>query len=106
MTLQDCGDCGCGQSCGFTDSECVRGCGENPVFLVTTSGIRLRFLVRVYTYLLRRKLQKQNLPLVVQWHCPGHDRSKDPLFRFLKLSRGRPHADDLRSAREFACSLL
>lgn len=72
------------------------------VFVVSTSGFRNGFLQKVYTFWLLRRLRRQGCRVVRRWHCPGHDKSTDPLFAWLKLSKGRPDARDLASARQFA----
>lgn len=70
------------------------------VFIFSTSGWRGRFLASFYQAELVKRLKRQELDLAGVWHCPGHDRN--PLFKWLHISRGRPNEDDLRSARAFA----
>jgi hypothetical protein len=81
----------------------TRGC---PVFIVSSSGFQSRFLVTVYTLLLKLKLKILGLHLVGEWHCPGHDKSKDPLFRWLSLSKGRPNRDDLQAFNSFMIKMI
>jgi hypothetical protein len=59
----------------------------------------------VYCYLIKRKLRRLELPLIAQWHCPGHDKSEDLLFRWLSLSKGRPDENDFAEAKQFILSL-
>ncbi len=74
-----------------------------PVFTITTSGFRLGFLVRIYQWRLRRKLQKRGVKVVGELYSPGHD--KFVLFRWMGLSKGRPDARDLTRAQNFAQEL-
>lgn len=75
------------------------------VFLVSTSGFRSALLIKVYTFLMKRKLKHLGLSIAGEWHCPGHDKSDDPLFRCLKLSKGRPNQADLHDAEDFCRKL-
>ena len=75
------------------------------IFIVSTSGFRIRFFVRVYSYLLKRKLRQCGLTLIGQWHCPGHDKSTDLLFRWFNLSKGRPNESDFADAERFILNL-
>ena len=77
-----------------------------PVFAVCTSSMRGGFLRSTFWFLFNRHLKRLGLRVVGRWHCPGHDRSTDPLFRSLQLSKGRPDARDLGHAEEFARALL
>jgi flavodoxin len=70
------------------------------VFIFSTSGWRGRVLADFYQAELVKRLQRQGADLVGVWHCPGHDRN--PLFKWLHISRGRPNEEDLRRAVEFA----
>jgi hypothetical protein len=75
------------------------------VFIVSTSGFRLRLFEKVYSYLLKRTLHRLDLTLIGQFHCPGHDKSKDLLFRWLNLSEGRPNEADFADAEKFVLQL-
>lgn len=79
---------------------------SSRVFVITTSGLRLRFLVRAYPFLLKRRLRKLALTLTGQWHCPGHDKSTDPIFRWFNASKGRPNETDLENGVRFVRSLV
>lgn len=72
------------------------------VFVFSTSGWRGRVLAAFFQTELINRLKRQGLDLVGVWHCPGQDRN--PLFKWLRISHGRPHEDDLRSARDFAAA--
>jgi flavodoxin len=69
------------------------------VFVFSTSGWRGRVLADFFQAELIKRLKRRDLELRGVWHCPGQDRS---LFKWLRISRGRPNEEDLRSAREFA----
>ncbi len=71
------------------------------VFLISSSGFKAPFLIKVYTFLLKLRLNILNLDLVGEWHCPGHDKSKDPLFGRLALSKGRPNNSDFQDFDSF-----
>jgi flavodoxin len=73
------------------------------VFIFSTSGWRGKFLERFFRSELEKHLQQRGIEVAGRWHCPGQDRQA--LFKWLNISRGRPNAEDLRSAREFAASL-
>jgi flavodoxin len=73
------------------------------VFIFSTSGWRGQALADFYQSELANKLGKRNIDVIGRWHCPGHD--KQPLFKWLNISRGRPNMDDIGNAREFAASL-
>jgi len=87
----------------FNASEKIpKDCG---VFIISTSGFRIPLFVKVYTYLLKRKLRQLGLILVGQWHCPGHDKSKDLLFRWFNISEGRQNESDFADAEKFILKL-
>jgi flavodoxin len=73
------------------------------VFIFSTSGWRGTILEGFFRSELERQLQQRRIEVVGRWHCPGQD--KQALFKWLNISRGRPNAEDIRSAREFAASL-
>jgi len=73
------------------------------VFIFSTSGWRSKVLERFFRSELEKQLQQRGIEVAGRWHCPGQD--KQALFKWLNISRGRPNAEDLRSAREFAASL-
>jgi len=66
------------------------------IFIISSSGFSSPFLVNVYTSLLKVWIRRAQLNLVGLWHCPGHDKSKDPLFSCLDLAKGRPNQNDLK----------
>jgi flavodoxin len=73
------------------------------VFIFSTSSWQGEALTRFFQSELVKQLKERDIELIGRWHCPGQD--KQPLFRWLNLSRGRPDTDDLRRAREFARGL-
>ena len=73
------------------------------VFIFSTSGWRSKVLESFFRSELEKQLQQRGIEVAGRWHCPGQD--KQALFKWLNISRGRPNAEDLRSAREFAASL-
>ncbi|MBC2735139.1 MAG: hypothetical protein HF981_12345 [Desulfobacteraceae bacterium] len=73
------------------------------VFIFSTSGWRGRVLADFFQSELAKKLAQYHVDLIGKWHCPGHDRQ--PLFKWLQISRGRPNEDDIADARAFAASL-
>jgi flavodoxin len=73
------------------------------VFIFSTSGWRGQALADFYQSELAKKLKQHGVEVIGRWHCPGHD--KQPLFKWLNISRGRPNKDDMGRAREFASSL-
>ena len=75
---------------------------ECRVFVFSTSGWRGRALAAFYQTELVNRLKRQGLDLIGVWHCPGQD--GNPLFKWLRISHGRPNMGDLRSAREFAAA--
>ncbi len=52
---------------------------------------------------LAKKLQQRKIEIVDRWHGPGQDRN--PLFKWMGISRGRPNDDDIRKAQTFAQAL-
>ena len=73
------------------------------VFIFSTSGWRGHILERFFQSDLERKLKQRGIAQIGRWHCPGQD--KQPLFKWLNISRGRPNAEDIRDAHDFAASL-
>ena len=78
---------------------------DTRVFIISSSGFTSPFLVNVYTFLLKLRVNWAQLSLVGLWHCPGHDKSKDPLFSRLALSTGRPNQKDSVALCEFIDSI-
>jgi flavodoxin len=76
---------------------------ECRVFIFSTSGWRGKILEGFFRSELEKQLVRHGIAVVGRWHCPGQD--KQALFKWLNISRGRPNAEDLRSAREFAAFL-
>ena len=73
------------------------------VFIFSTSGWRGKVLERFFRSDLEKQLARHGITVVGRWHCPGRD--QQALFKWLNISRGRPDAEDIRRAREFAASL-
>jgi hypothetical protein len=73
------------------------------VFVFSTSSWPGRSLVRFYQSEVVKQLRKRDIELLGCWHCPGQD--KNPLFKWLNISHGRPNTDDIRRAGEFAAGL-
>ena len=73
------------------------------VFVFSTSGWRGKILERFFRSELETQLGRHGITVVGRWHCPGRDRQA--LFKWLNISRGRPNAEDIRRAGEFAASL-
>ncbi len=73
------------------------------VFIFSTSSWRGQALADFYQSELSKKLAQHDIEVIGRWHCPGHD--KQPLFKWLQISRGRPNEDDIANARAFAASL-
>lgn len=73
------------------------------VFIFSTSGWRGQLLADFFQSELAKKLAQHQIDVIGRWHCPGHD--KQPFFKWLNISRGRPNKDDIGRAREFASSL-
>ena len=71
-------------------------------FIFSTSGWGHRW-GSFYQSDLEKKLQQRGVEIVDRWHGPGQDRN--PLFKWMGISKGRPNDDDIRSAREFAQGL-
>ncbi len=52
---------------------------------------------------LAKKLDQRGIEIVDRWHGPGQDRN--PLFKWMGISKGRPNAEDIQKARAFARAL-
>ena len=76
---------------------------ECRVFIFSTSGWRGKVLEGFFRSELEKQLVRHGITVVGRWHCPGQD--KQALFKWLNISRGRPNAEDIQSAKEFAVSL-
>jgi flavodoxin len=75
---------------------------QGRVFVFSTSGWG-RAWGDFYQSELRKRLDQRGIEIVGRWHGPGQDRN--PLFKWMGFSRGRPNTDDLRRAWEFAAEL-
>ena len=75
---------------------------QGRVFIFSTSGWGQRW-VSFYQSELEKRLNQRGIEIVDRWHGPGQDRN--PLFKWLELSKGRPDEEDFRRAREFAQGL-
>jgi hypothetical protein len=75
---------------------------QGRVFVFSTSGWG-REWGDFYQSELRKRLRQRGVEIVDHWHGPGQDRN--PLFKWLGFSKGRPNEDDIRRAREFAVGL-
>ncbi len=69
------------------------------VFIFSTSGWGTTWDA-FYRSDLEKKLRQRGVEVIDRWHGPGQDRN--PLFKWLGISRGRPNDEDIRRAREFA----
>ena len=75
---------------------------SSRVFIFSTSGWGANW-GPFYQSDLEKKLKQRGIESVGRWHGPGQDRN--PLFKWLGISRGRPNVQDLLRAREFAREL-
>ena len=69
------------------------------VFIFSTSGWGLTWGA-FYRSDLEKRLKQRGLEVIDRWHGPGQDRN--PLFKWLGISRERPNETDILRAREFA----
>ncbi len=69
------------------------------VFIFSTSGWAQSWDA-FYRAELEKKLKQRGVEVIDRWHGPGQDRN--PLFKWLGISRGRPDDEDIRRAGEFA----
>ncbi len=72
------------------------------VFIFSTSGWGQSWGA-FYRSDLEKKLKQREIEIIDHWHGPGQDRN--PLFKWMGISKGRPNDDDIRRAREFAQGL-
>jgi len=70
-------------------------------FIFSTSGLRQIQLLYDFHRPLRRRLQCKGFNLVGEFSCRGFD-TYGALRLLGGINRGRPNADDLRSAEDFA----
>ncbi len=75
---------------------------RSRVFIFSTSGWG-RNWGAFYRSDLEKKLKQRGVEILDRWHGPGQDRN--PLFKWLGISKGRPNDDDFRRARDFAQGL-
>ena len=69
------------------------------VFIFSTSGWARSWDV-FYRAELEKRLNLRGIEVIDRWHGLGQDRN--PLFKWLGISRGRPDDEDIRRAGEFA----
>ncbi len=72
------------------------------VFIFSTSGWGLTWGA-FYRSDLEKRIKQRGVEVVDCWHGAGQDRN--PLFKWLGISRGRPNDEDIRRAREFALAI-
>ena len=72
------------------------------VFIFSTSGWGQSW-VSFYQSELEKRLNQREIEIVDRWHGPGQDRN--PLFKWMGISKDRPDEEDFRRAREFARGL-
>ena len=68
-------------------------------FIFSTSGWGLSWDA-FYRSELEKRLKQRGIEVIDRWHGPGQDRN--PFFKWMGISRGRPNDNDIRRAREFA----
>jgi len=77
---------------------------NKKAFIFSTSGLRKIPFVHNFDKPLRKKLQRKGLDIIGEFSCRGLD-----TYRATKLvggvNKGRPNADDLRQAEDFASGL-
>jgi flavodoxin len=77
---------------------------NKKAFIFSTSGLRKIPFVHDFDKPLRKKLQRKGLDIIGEFSCRGLD-----TYRATKLvggvNKGRPNADDLRQAEDFASGL-
>jgi flavodoxin len=77
---------------------------NKKVFIFSTSGLRKIPFVHNFDKPLRKKLQRKGFDIIGEFSCRGLD-----TYRATKLvggvNKGRPNAEDLRKAEDFASGL-
>ncbi|HEU65756.1 MAG TPA: flavodoxin [Chloroflexi bacterium] len=77
---------------------------NKKAFVFSTSGLRKLSFVHNFDKPLRKKLQRKGFDIIGEFSCRGLD-----TYRATKLvggiNRGRPNAEDLRRAEDFASGL-
>jgi len=77
---------------------------NKKAFIFSTSGLRKIPFVHNFEKPLRKKLQRKGFDIIGEFSCRGLD-----TYRATKLvggvNKGRPNADDLRQAEDFASGL-
>jgi flavodoxin len=77
---------------------------DKKVFIFSTSGLRRIPLVHDFNKPLRKKLQRKGFDIIAEFSCRGLD-----TYRAAGLvggvNKGRPNADDLKQAEDFARGL-
>jgi len=77
---------------------------DGKAFIFSTSGYAERSAVAGFHAPLRDKLQSKGYRILDEFNCPGHN-TNGFLKLFGGLNRGRPNAEDLKHAQEFAQKL-
>lgn len=77
---------------------------NKKAFIFSTSGLRKIWFVHNFDKPLRKKLQRKGFDIIGEFSCRGLD-----TYRATKLvggvNKGRPNAEDLRQAEDFASGL-
>jgi flavodoxin len=77
---------------------------DKKAFIFSTSGVATqRYMVKIHTTL-REKLQSKGYLIVGEFNCAGFNTNSFLKF-FGGMNRGRPNAEDLKNAEEFAKNL-
>jgi flavodoxin len=77
---------------------------NKKAFIFSTSGVAThKYMVKIHT-LLREKLQSKGYVIADEFNCRGFNTNSFLKF-FGGMNKGRPSAEDLRNAEEFASKL-
>jgi flavodoxin len=77
---------------------------NKKAFIFSTSGLRRIPLVRDFDRPLKKKLQRKGFSIIAEFSCRGLDTYRATSL-VGGLNRGRPNAEDLKQAEDFARSL-
>ena len=77
---------------------------NGKAFIFSTSGIAMASSVDAFHAVLKAKLKAKGYAILGEFNCAGHN-SNSFLKMFGGLNKGRPNADDLKRAEEFAENL-
>ncbi len=77
---------------------------NKSAFVFSTSGLRKMALVHDFERPLKKKLQRKGFGIISEFSCRGLDTYRAAGL-VGGLNRGRPNAEDLREAEDFARSL-